>query len=349
MDFPVFLPWQTVQASHWLGNRSRFAHAWLIHGQQGTGKRQFARAAAASLLCEQPAHGLACGRCPACQWLQSGNHPDLRLIRPDAMALEEGDPAITQENENATTPKALSRDIRIEQIRTLSGWFTTATHRGGFRVAVIYPAQSMNTITANALLKVLEEPPEHTVFLLVADAPDQLLPTIVSRCRLLATSFPAPEQSLAWLNEKGVKQAADWLAVAGGAPLLAHERSLQDTQPCPGWLEAIVQALGTPRFGQLPELADAMEKEQPVYWIDMLQRLMVDLMLAASGVPVRYYMAHAERLERIAQGADPQALADQARWLTRQRGIATHPLNAKVLVHTALQRLFLACVPQKNT
>ena len=77
MDFPVFLPWQTVQASHWLGNRSRFAHAWLIHGQQGTGKRQFARAAAASLLCEQqpmvwlvaavrPASGCSRATTPTC-------------------------------------------------------------------------------------------------------------------------------------------------------------------------------------------------------------------------------------------------------------------------------------------
>src|SRR5690606_40979172 len=101
------------------------------------------------------------------------NHPDLRRVRPEAVALEEGEGGEESESAARKTP---SREIRVEQIRSLSGWFGTATHRGGWRVAVLYPAHAMNLIAANALLKVLEEPPPHTVFLLVTDTPDQLLP-----------------------------------------------------------------------------------------------------------------------------------------------------------------------------
>src|SRR3546814_15428037 len=89
-DLPSFLPWQLDAARAWLARRERFAHAWLIHGLAGMGKRQFALAAGVSLLCEQPRQGLACGQCTACQWLASGNHPDFRRIRPEAIAIEEG-------------------------------------------------------------------------------------------------------------------------------------------------------------------------------------------------------------------------------------------------------------------
>lgn len=89
-SYPQFLPWQQASASAWLSQRDRFAHAWLIHGLPGIGKSQFALAAAASLLCEHAVQGLACGHCTSCLWLASGNHPDIRRIRPDAIAMEEG-------------------------------------------------------------------------------------------------------------------------------------------------------------------------------------------------------------------------------------------------------------------
>src|SRR5690606_36678773 len=102
---PGFLPWQLDQARAWLGRRERFAHAWLIHGLAGIGKVRFAAAAAASLLCEAPRDGLACGACPACTWVASGNHPDLRRVRPDAVALEEDGEASADEEPAAGSAK----------------------------------------------------------------------------------------------------------------------------------------------------------------------------------------------------------------------------------------------------
>ncbi|WP_346729369.1 DNA polymerase III subunit delta', partial [Achromobacter ruhlandii] len=178
-----------------MGNGWRFAPAWLWSARAGMGKRDVAGAAAASLLCETPQDGLACGHCAACAWFASGNHPDLRRIRPEAVAVEEGaDAAESPEDAEpaaGAAKKAPSKEIRIDQIRSLESWFNTATHRGGWRVALLYPAHALNVVSANALLKVLEEPPPHTVFLLVADAPDRLLPTLVSRCR--RSPLPAPD------------------------------------------------------------------------------------------------------------------------------------------------------------
>ena len=292
MSTPAFLPWQTDVAQDWLRHRDRFSHAWLIHGLAGIGKRDFALAAAASLLCETPQEGLACGRCIACQWVAAGNHPDLRRIRPDAVAFEEGVAEVGDEAEatasasgSTSTKKTPSKDIRIEQLRALSNWFNTATHRGGWRVAVLYPAQALNIISANALLKVLEEPPEHTVFLLVADAPDQLLPTLVSRCRRLPLPVPPLDLSRGWLDDQGVSEPESWLAAAGGAPLRALAEARRGGSACPEWLTQLLVPLSKGRAADIAALGDLIEKLPAATWIDALQRLFVDLMLAAAGAP----------------------------------------------------------------
>ncbi|NYT46000.1 DNA polymerase III subunit delta' [Alcaligenaceae bacterium] len=345
-DLVSFLPWQVEPARAWLGQRERFAHAWLLHGLPGIGKRQFAMAAAASLLCESPIDQLACRHCPACLWLDAGSHPDLRRIRPEALALEEGATASADDDAEAgggTAKKAPSRDIRVEQLRSLGGWFNTATHRGGWRVAVIYPAAAMNAISANALLKVLEEPPEHTVFLLVADAPDRLLPTLVSRCRRLPLSVPDSQTSLSWLAGEGVQRADAWLAAAGGAPVLARALAQAGGEPCPAWLGDFLRSLSAGASFDVGPTADLLEKQAPQDWIDGLQRLLVDLSLAAAGAPLRYFPELAGPLGKVAHQSSPVSLSDTAKWLSQQRAIAGHPLNAKLLVHSVLQRVALAC------
>lgn len=344
-DWLTFLPWQTSAAQSWLARRERFAHAWLIHGLPGTGKTHFARAAAASLLCEQPVQGLACGQCQACQWVRGGNHPDLRLLRPEAVALEE-DGATGQEGDTASEAAARknpSREIRVEQLRQLQHWFNTATHRGGWRVAVLYPADALNLISANALLKVLEEPPAHTVFLLVADAPDRLLPTLVSRCRRLPLPAPSAGQARDWLAQQGVEQADQWLHAWGGAPLKALRASRNMDAPYPSWLTAWLD--GVLQAGRQADLslADELEKLPSQDWIEHWQRLFIDLQLGGFGQPARYYPSLQGRIDELAAQAGPAAVAETLKWLGQQKALGNHPLNAKLYIHHALDRLHQAC------
>jgi DNA polymerase-3 subunit delta' len=334
-----FLPWQQAPARRWLAARERFAHAWLIHGRPGCGQMEFALAGAASLLCESPRDGLACGACQACRWVAAGNHPDLRRIRPDAQAVREGALDVAED-----AKKQPSREIRIEQIRSLLPWFNTATHRGGWRVALLYPAESLNTIAANALLKILEEPPEHTVFLLSAQAPDRLLPTLVSRCRRLPLAVPPDAESLAWLESQGVKDAAARLASAGGAPLLALEQAREGRPVTPVWLDLFLdQASGG---GDGAALADALQAAEPAEWVDGFQRLWLDLSLGAHGLPPRYHPGQAARIAAIARNLDPAALARAADWLREQRRLARHALNPKLLADHAARTLLQSVRPR---
>jgi len=350
-----FLPWQVKFAQHWLQRQESLPHALLIHGLSGTGKREFALGMAQALLCERRAPGspnFACGECDACRWSAVGNHPDLMHVRPAALAAREGahvgseeasvdEPAV---DESSTAKKKLSEDLRVDQIRALEPWYHRATHRGGLRIVVLYPAEAMNAIAANGLLKALEEPSPETLFLLVTDAPDRLLATILSRCQRLTIPMPTSEQSLSWLVQQGVEEseAGQWLAAAGGAPLRALALSHEQPTPCPPWASDLMAGLAKSdphRAGfSVGVLADELAKSAAIQWLPVFQRLGVDLTLARAGLPVRYYPKLSAMTGQRAQQAPLKHWSSLASWINNQLPLAKHPLNAKLFAHDCLQR-----------
>ena len=147
----------------------RVLHGWLLTGPQGTGKSIMACMAAAWLLSEQrgSAEGFTLDRHdPGANLVIRGAHPDLMLVRP-----------LAEDNK--------SGQIKIDQIRKLAAFMATKPGRGGWRVAIIDSMDAVNRNGANALLKLLEEPPERAMLILVASRPGHLPPTIRSRCRLV--------------------------------------------------------------------------------------------------------------------------------------------------------------------
>ncbi|WP_442908953.1 DNA polymerase III subunit delta' [Halopseudomonas sp.] len=183
--------------------QQHFAHAYLFSGQAGCGKRRFATAFAAFLLCDAPAAGIACDQCRSCHLRLAGSHPDLLLLEPE----EEG------------------KAIRVDAVRQLVDFISQTAQQGGRKVVLLRPAEAMNLNAANALLKSLEEPSAETYLLLVSDQPSRLLPTIRSRCRVQPLELPAPEQAAVWLSEQLPERSAQdcslLLQMAGGAPLRA--------------------------------------------------------------------------------------------------------------------------------
>ncbi len=343
----TFLPWQQTLAKRWLSQQDTMPHALLVHGLSGIGKRQFALSMAQALLCETRAPNspdFACGACDACHWVASGNHPDLMRVRPAALAAREGmaqDVAAGAEGDTdsgGAAKKKLSEDLRVDQIRALEPWYHRATHRGRLRVVVIYPAQTMNTVTANALLKALEEPPPETIFFLVTDALDRLLPTVLSRCQKLTVPVPDQAQSLAWLEQASVDHAAQWLAAAGGAPLRALEMSQQQSQPCPAWAVDLMAQVVQPKSAAVGKLADELAKQPAVEWLSVLQRLSLDVTLANAGLSVRYYPHLSTALQQRAGQGSLAHWSGLASWMGQQMPLATHPLNAKLFAHSCLQR-----------
>lgn len=221
------LPWQQAQWTQidQARRRGQLTHAWLLAGPEGVGKRSFARALAASLLCTAPdSEGRACGHCRSCRMLASGGHPDAHLISLDGhlgLAAVEG-----LQNEDGLSfwsPKKDSarRDIAVDAVRSLLEKLTVSAHLGGARVIVIHPASEMSEATANSLLKTVEEPPANTYMLFLAEFPQALKQTIRSRCQLLRFAPPPQKAALDWLIARYPQADATLLAEAGGAPLKA--------------------------------------------------------------------------------------------------------------------------------
>ena len=150
-----YFPWQEGVWTRLAGMRGRLPHALLFHGRPGIGKLHLAEVLAQSLLCEkQSKDGLACGTCPACAWFAAGNHPDFRLVRPEALAGVEVD--IEGEEVTEEGKKKPSKQIKNIQINELSYFLNVSSHRNGYLVILIHPAETLNANAANALLKGLE-------------------------------------------------------------------------------------------------------------------------------------------------------------------------------------------------
>lgn len=228
------LPWQPSQWAQIDGARRRgqLTHAWLLAGPEGVGKRAFARAFAASLLCGSPDElGRACGHCRGCRMLAAGGHPDAHLLSPDGhLGLAASESLQHEDGLSFWTPKKDSarRDIAVDAARSLLEKLTVASHLGGARVVVVQPASAMSEATANALLKTIEEPPANTYLLFLAEFPQALKQTIRSRCQTLRFAPPPAAEALDWLRARHPGADAALLADAGGAPLRAAEWIAED-------------------------------------------------------------------------------------------------------------------------
>lgn len=193
-------PWHDDLWASLTARLGRLPHALLLQGAPGLGKHGFARRLAATLLCAQPKEGAAaCGVCHSCQLLTAGNHPDFMALAPS----EE------------------RRSIVIDQVRELGAFFALRPHTAARKVALLTPADAMNLHAANSLLKILEEPPEGSVLILVASQPARLPATIRSRCQRLAFAPPEHNRALDWLSAQVGASAELLLNLAAGAPLQA--------------------------------------------------------------------------------------------------------------------------------
>jgi DNA polymerase-3 subunit delta' len=324
-----YSPWLARPWHELSGRRGALPHALLIHGHSGLGKSSLARIFAQALLCEAArADGLPCGACRACHWFEQGNHPDFRIVEPEALAEETAAEGEGQ-GKGLGSP---SRQIKIDQIRELQEFLAIGTHRGGVRVILVRPAEAMNVATANALLKSLEEPPAGTVFLLVSSAPDRLLPTVRSRCQRVGVPAAVPEDALPWLRAAGVKDPEAELRHASNAPLAAVENSGESART----RDALLARLGRSDATAL-DLADACQGAAPEAVVGWLQKWTYDLVALKIGGAIRFNVRQESALRAIAGVLSISALLRFERSLSAARRVALHPLNPRLF----LEEIFL--------
>ena len=328
----------TIRSLQTATARQRLAHAYLFHGENTIGKRTTAHAFAQALLCERtsPETDLdSCGVCRSCHQIDVRTHPDYFVIEPD--------------------PELATPQIKIEQIRGIEQQIMYRPLVGDRKICMIDDADRLTIGAANALLKTLEEPPDHSLFLLITSRPASLPATIRSRCQSLRFATPARTDVEAALILKREMRPADarFLAVLSegrlGEALLTDLKTVLAQQQelielvSPNFLRSVTNVLTAAE-----SLAKADRAAETLSWI---ARWLRDLLIVQVGGD-RDQLLHLDQvpaLERDARQASADILLDLLRDIEETQQQATRHLNLHMALENILLRLrdaLVAPLPQ---
>ena len=319
-------PLHEVLASH-------RGHALLVQGSDGVGVLPFSLTLAQAWLCEampvQQASG-PCGRCGSCRLVQSHLHPDLQVLMPELLRRQH-EWLRVDDKESEDSKRKPSKQIRINEVRSVIDWVYKTSARGRAKVVVVHPAESLNLQAANALLKTLEEPPPGTRLILSCADPALLLPTVRSRCQQMRLATPPAADATAWLHAQGVAQPEVLLAASSGRPLDAF--GLAQAGVIAEHWRALPAAVARGQVGalqgwSLPRVLDALHK------------LCHDAMAVAAGAQPHYFPAGS-----VGGGASMAALAGWSRELDRVARHDEHPWHEGLMLDSLLAAAARALQP----
>ncbi|MDT8991639.1 DNA polymerase III subunit delta' [Curvibacter sp. APW13] len=324
----VLPPWLIAQLERLLPQNG---HAWLLHGPSGLGQYELALGLAQAWLCEHPTPVGACHRCSSCHEVEVRTHSDLCVLMPETELLALGWPLSEKaQSEIDDKKRKPSKEIRVEALRDAIEFSQRTSAKGRGKVVLLFPAEMMNHVSANALLKTLEEPPGDTRFVLASRSAHLLLPTIRSRCMTHTMAFPPDAQARQWLIEQGVasQDAGLWLAACGQRPqdALALAREGASTA---SWL-AFPQAM---RAGDVTMVREWSAQRL----VSTLHKLCHDQMALCIGGAPRFFPASS-----LVEGCTMARLSSWSKALNTSMRSVEHPYNAGLMQEALVNQARLA-------
>ena len=314
-------PWIHLQS---LSLLSQQGHAWLLQGPSGLGQYELATSLVSAWLCESDSaltQG-SCGHCGSCHALSVHTHADLFVLMPETILMELGWPLSEKaQSEIDSKSRKPSKEIRIDAMRDAIEFSQRTNARGKGKAVLVFPAERMNHVTANALLKTLEEPPGDVKFVLATEAAHQLLPTVRSRCLIHTMSWPSNAEAVKWLQTQGLsaEDALPLLKAAGGRPdEVVKQRNFGQTMQ---WWSQFPRAM---LAGDASYCSDLPASEV----IDALQKLCHDLLMMQIRASLRYFNENDLPPLKIS----PAQLTAWFKRLSQAAKTAEHPFNAGLML-----------------
>ena len=302
---------------------NKLPHALIFKGKEGIGKHDFAMTFAKSYLCQtQLPNYLPCEVCTSCHWFPD-SHPDFKHIAP-----------IESEDDESSKRKTVrKKNIVIHQIRELSEYLELSAHQEkGKRIVLIEPADSLNQSASNALLKILEEPPENTLFILVTSQAQRLIATIRSRCQLLDLRGPSLEEARLFLDGQKIVHDEGLLSFTGGSPFSAMKELENQSER-----NVITQLLSQGHKIDITKINYTILTQGLDWTVNMIQKWAFDLLLSFHTQQSYYFKAEEARIDSQAKQLNLDALLLFTNELNELKKIASHPLNQEL----QLQNIFI--------
>ncbi len=267
--------------------KNRLSQAYLFKTQEKLGTETLIDKFALGLICEK--EGLdACGICKNCALVNAKSFPDLKRIE-------------LSEKQNV---------IPVEAIRDLISFFSTKPAFGGRKIAIINPVENLNFFAANALLKIIEEPPEHSFFLLNWETPRPVPRTLTSRCTQISIPSPSRESSLNWLVSRGadIEEFNENDSLLAGSPVEILFQ-VQNKHPSLYILKDVFGDILTLSSGQknIVKLSEKYQSISPITLLTSLELLCHTLSnIKFSHLPRKLFLSKKQNLnlQRLANNLD---------------------------------------------
>ncbi len=302
-------------------------HAYLFSGDDGIGKRLMAMRFAQALSCETPPaspQADSCGHCRACEQIDSGTYPDLLVIEPE---------------QDKANPQ-----IKIDRVREIERHVIYRPLLSARKICIIDDADRLNANAANAFLKTLEDPPEHSLFILVTSRPLRLLATVRSRCLTLRFSPATPAQfegALALKQAMAIEDARFLSQVCGNRIGVALRTDLSELRSRHDRFFDLCRSETLTHTTAVLQQAEELSKAQPFPdVIDWLSHGLRDVLLMTLGTrqDLLLHQSHVPVLEQIAASLTPADVVELMDLLQTLEQAPTQNLNLQLCLENFLFR-----------
>lgn len=312
----MLYPWQIDDYTNLVNayNNRKF-QTLLIYGAANSAPEEIVHKFIDYLLCVSPNGVEACGKCASCIIRHDSDHPDFYLLAAD-------------ESEERKTLL-----IKVEEVREVTEFAMMSLHMANHKVIFLPDAGQLNLSSANALLKIIEEPPANCIFILQSANINKLLPTILSRCFKFQLKIPERKLALAYLQQEQLENAEFWLNYFGGEPLFDIPVSAEQ-------LSLLQEGLLKPSVDNIFALSSELDPKKigMAFWLDYLGKWLSDIARVKLGGSPAYFSTVQESLIKLVSRINDEklyALQDELIFLSEW---TEHPLNHKLQLENLLFR-----------